>query len=184
MHEENIKDHVIPAEDGVFYTRNDPNDIRFGDIDLRDIEQYSTAQVVILGCPQEEGVIEAGMFHEFGINSFANSPSYIDYVMDTGACIHFLGDLRSVGVGASLRSIIDAVDSDGIFFGFDLDVVRSMEAPGVSDPGPMGFSAREAAGRGQYPERNQVGLMAVKEYNYHTFVERAQPLLNLPNQFD
>jgi len=32
---------------------------------------------------------------------------------------------------------------DGIFFGFDLDVVRSMEAPGVSDPGPMGFSARE-----------------------------------------
>ena len=43
----------------------------------------------------------------------------------------------------SLRSIIDGTDSDGIFFGFDLDVVRSMEAPGVSDPGPMGLSARE-----------------------------------------
>ncbi len=265
MNEENISDHVIPAEDGVFYTRNDPNDIRFGDIVLRDIEQYSTAQVVILGCPQdegisrnrgrpgaryapteirrdlyrypvthshkhlilldigdleildrlenthelltntvrrliadgkkvivlgggndisypdclalaaetrkplvfnidrhldvradkprnsgtpyrqllEEGIIEPCMFHEFGINSFANSPSYIDYVMDTGAGIHFLGDLRAVGVGASLQSIIDAADSDGIFFGFDLDVVRSMEAPGVSDPGPMGFSARE-----------------------------------------
>ena len=258
-------DHVIPVEDEVFYTRNDPNDIRFGDIVLRDVEQYSTAQVVILGCPQdegisrnrgrlgarfapteirrdlyrypvtqshehlvlmdvgdlkisdtlekthellrntvrnliadgkkvivlgggndisypdclalsaeteqplvfnidrhldvradtprnsgtpyrqllEEGVIQPGMFHEFGINSFANSPKYLEYVLDIGANIHYLGDLRAAGVGRSLRSIIDGADSDGIFFGFDLDVVRSMEAPGVSDPGPMGFSARE-----------------------------------------
>ena len=44
--------------------------------------------------------------------------------------------------------------------------------------------AREAAGKGQYPERSQVGLMAMKEYNYHTFVERAQPLLRLLNQLD
>jgi formiminoglutamase len=64
-------------------------------------------------------------------------------VLDIGASIHYLGDLRAAGVGASLRSIIDGADSDGIFFGFDLDVVRSMEAPGVSDPGPMGLSARE-----------------------------------------
>ena len=261
-----VTDHnTIPVEDGVFYTRNDPNDIRFGDIVLRDIEQYSTAQVVILGCPQdegisrnrgrpgarfapteirrdlyrypvtqshkhlilldlgdleiretlekthelltntvrrliadgkkvivlgggndisypdclalsaeterpmvfnidrhldvradtprnsgtpyrqllEEGVIQPAMFHEFGINSFANSPKYLQYVQDTGANIHYLGDLRAAGVGMKLRSIVDGTDSDGIFFGFDLDVVRSMEAPGVSDPGPMGLSARE-----------------------------------------
>lgn len=225
-------DHVIPADDGVFYTRNDPNDIRFGDIVLRDIDQYSTAQVVILGCPQdegisrnrgrigarftpteirrdlyrypvtqshkhlilmdlgdmeitdtlekthelltdtirkliadgkkvivlgggndisypdclalaeetekllvlnidrhldvradtprnsgtpyrqllEEGIIQPGMFHEFGINSFANSPRYLEYVLEAGAGIHFLGDLRSAGVGVSLRSIIDAAN--------------------------------------------------------------------------
>ena len=258
-------DHVIPVEDGVFYTRNDPNDIRFGDIVLRDMEKYSTAQVVILGCPQDEGisrnrgrlgarfapteirrdlyrypvtqshqhlvlmdvgdleitgtleqthellqntvrqliadgkkvivlgggndisypdclalsaeteqplvfnidrhldvradatrnsgtpyrqlldegVIQPGLFHEFGTNSFANSPKYLEYVKEIGAGIHYLGDLRAAGVGRSLRAIIDGTDSDGIFFGFDLDVVRSMEAPGVSDPGPMGFSARE-----------------------------------------
>ncbi len=228
----NVMDHVIPADDGVFYTRNDPNDIRFGDIVLRDIDQYSTAQVVILGCPQdegisrnrgrigarfapteirrdlyrypvtqshkhlilmdlgdmeitdtlekthelltdtirkliadgkkvivlgggndisypdclalaeetekllvlnidrhldvradtprnsgtpyrqllEEGIIQPGMFHEFGINSFANSPRYLEYVLETGAGIHFLGDLRSAGVGVSLRSIIDAAN--------------------------------------------------------------------------
>jgi len=260
-----VMDHLIPADDGVFYTRNDPNDIRFGDIVLRDIDQYSTAQVVILGCPQdegisrnrgrpgarfapteirrdlyrypvtqshkhlvlmdlgdlkisdtlekthellrqtvrrliadgkkvivlgggndisypdclalseetsqplvfnvdrhldvradtprnsgtpyrqllEEGIIQPCMFHEFGINSFANSPRYLEYVLNTGANIHYLGDLRAAGVGMSLRSIIDTADPDGIFFGFDLDAVRSIEAPGVSDPGPMGFSARE-----------------------------------------
>ena len=257
--------HVVPVEDEVFYTRNDPNDIRFGDIVIRDIEHYSSAEVVILGCPQdegisrnrgrlgarfapteirrdlyrypvtqshkhlmlmdvgdleisdtlekthellrstvrkliadgkkvivlgggndisypdclalsaeterplvfnidrhldvradaprnsgtpyrqllEEGVIQPGMFHEFGINSFANSPKYLEYVLDIGASIHYLGDLRAAGVGRTLRSIVDGTDSDGIFFGFDLDVVRSMEAPGVSDPGPMGLSARE-----------------------------------------
>ena len=258
-------DHVIPVEDGIFYTRNDPNDIRFGDIVLRDIEQYSTAQVVILGCPQdegisrnrgrlgarfapteirrdlyrypvtefhkhlrlmdvgdveisgtleethellsntvrkliadgkkvivlgggndisypdclalsaetekplvfnidrhldvradtprnsgtpyrqllEEGIIQPGMFHEVGINSFANSPKYLEYVKNIGSSIHYLGDLRAAGVGKSLRAVIDGADSDGIFFGFDLDVVRSMEAPGVSNSGPMGLSARE-----------------------------------------
>jgi len=258
-------DHVIPVEDGVFYTRNDPNDIRFGDIVLRDMKKYSTAQVVILGCPQdegisrnrgrlgarfapteirrdlyrypvtrshqdlvlmdvgdleitgtleqthellentvrqfiadgkkvivlgggndisypdclalsaetdqplvfnidrhldvradaprnsgtpyrqllEEGVIQPRMFHEFGTNTFANSPRYLEYVKEIGASIHYLGDLRKAGVGKSLRAIIEDAESDGIFFGFDLDVVRSIEAPGVSDPGPMGFSARE-----------------------------------------
>jgi len=45
-------------------------------------------------------------------------------------------------------------------------------------------NAREAAGRGEYPEKSQVGLMAMKQYNYHTFLEEAQKLLCLLNQFD
>jgi uncharacterized protein YqcC (DUF446 family) len=45
-------------------------------------------------------------------------------------------------------------------------------------------NAREAAGRGEYPERSQVGLMAMKQYNYHTFLGKAQKLLCLLNQFD
>ena len=44
--------------------------------------------------------------------------------------------------------------------------------------------AREAAEKSKYPERSQVGLMAMKQYNYHSFIERAQPLLHLLNQFD
>ncbi len=44
--------------------------------------------------------------------------------------------------------------------------------------------AREAAGKGQYPEQSQVGLMAMRQYNYHSFIEKAQPLLRLLSQFD
>jgi len=258
-------EHLVPARDGVFNSRNDPNDIRFGDIVVRDFEKYSTVQVVVLGCPQDEGIsrnrgrrgarfapteirrdlyrypvtqahehlvlMDAGdlriadtleethellretvrkliadgkkvvvlgggndisypdclalsaeterplvfnidrhldvradalrnsgtpyrqlleegamppcMFHEVGINSFANSSKSLEYVLDVGAHIHYLEDLRAAGLGTALRSIVDGADTDGIFFGFDLDVVRSAEAPGVSDPGPMGLTARE-----------------------------------------
>lgn len=260
-----FSNRLVPLDDEVFYTRSDPNDIRFGDIVLRDPEQYATAQVVVLGCPQDEGIarnqgrlgarfapteirrdlyrypvtrshkhlalMDAGdvaisdtlekthellqktvrrlladgkkvivlgggndisypdclalsaeterplvfnidrhldvradvprnsgtpyrqllaegvippdRFHEFGTNTFANSPKYLDFVVDIGASIHYLGDVRAAGVGTSIRTIVAGADPDGIFFGFDLDVVRSMEAPGVSAPGPMGLSARE-----------------------------------------
>lgn len=257
--------HLAPAENDVFYSRRDPNDVRFGDIVLRDSHAYEYSQVVLLGCPQdegvrrnrgragsrlapteirralyrypvseaheylklmdvgdlrigetleethewlyetvrgllqdgkkiivlgggndisypdcralyatislplvfnidrhldvridtprnsgtpyrqllEEGVIMPSMFYEVGINSYANSPKYSKYVRDVGAQIHYLGDLRAVGAGSLVRSIVSSSHADGIFFGFDLDVVRAVEAPGVSDPGPMGLTARE-----------------------------------------
>ncbi|HEX6127194.1 MAG TPA: formimidoylglutamase [Pyrinomonadaceae bacterium] len=40
----------------VFYSRKDPNDIRLGDIVASDQNDYSSADIVILGCPQDEGV--------------------------------------------------------------------------------------------------------------------------------
>ncbi len=45
-------------------------------------------------------------------------------------------------------------------------------------------NAREAAETGKYPKQSQVGLMAMRTYNYHSFVEEAQPLLRLLDQFD
>ena len=40
----------------VFITPNDANDPRLGEIVLRDKNDYSAADIVILGCPQDEGV--------------------------------------------------------------------------------------------------------------------------------
>lgn len=45
-------------------------------------------------------------------------------------------------------------------------------------------SARAAVKSGKCPSRSQVGLMALRQYDYHGFVEEAQPLLRLLNQFD
>lgn len=229
--------HLAPVEDDLFYSRHDPNDVRFGDIVLKAPEAYPHSQVVILGCPQDEGVrrnggrtgsrfapneirralyrypvseahqylklidvgnlrigetleethewlcetlqrilhdgkkiivlgggndisypdckalcatislplvfnidrhldvrvdtprnsgtpyrqlLEEGailppMFHEVGTNSYASSPTYLKYVQDVGAHIHYLGDLRAIGVGSAVQSIVSSNSAGGIF---------------------------------------------------------------------
>lgn len=45
-----------PPPADVFYKRNDPNDVRLGETVRREPADYDSAQVVLLGCPQDEGV--------------------------------------------------------------------------------------------------------------------------------
>lgn len=49
-----------PADAALFYTRTDANDVRLGDRAARTAADYARAQVVILGCPQDEGVRRNG----------------------------------------------------------------------------------------------------------------------------
>jgi formiminoglutamase len=44
----------------LFYRRNDPNDVRLGELVQADTDAYAAAQVVLLGCPQDEGVRRNG----------------------------------------------------------------------------------------------------------------------------
>lgn len=256
---------LVPVDRALLYSRRDPNDLRLGDIVLRDPEGYARADVVLVGCPQDQGVrrnrgrvgarrapaeirralyryavseaheglrlFDAGdvrvarrleathdrlaevverfltdgkkvvvlgggndisypdvcalsavttrplvlnidrhldvradtprnsgtpyrqllderrvrpeLFHEVGINSFNNSSTYMRWVEEIGAHIHLLGDIRRAGVGATVRAIAAEASADAIFFGVDLDVVHAAEAPGVSDPSPMGLTAME-----------------------------------------
>jgi formiminoglutamase len=41
---------------GLFYTKSDPNDPRMGEIVSRNTDDYASADIIILGCPQDEGV--------------------------------------------------------------------------------------------------------------------------------
>ena len=91
----------------------------------------------------EEGFLRPGSFHEVGINSFANALPYMRYVEELGVGVHQLAELRAQGPGACVRALAEASPAKGIFWGFDLDVVRAAEAPGVSDPSPMGLTAQE-----------------------------------------
>jgi formiminoglutamase len=43
-------------DETLFTSRNDPNDLRLGDWIVRRREHFAKCQVVILGCPQDEGV--------------------------------------------------------------------------------------------------------------------------------
>jgi len=52
----NIFDYLNTPAPDIFYKRNDPNDVRLGETVQTDPESYAEANVVILGCPQDEGV--------------------------------------------------------------------------------------------------------------------------------
>ncbi len=91
----------------------------------------------------EEKQIRPDLFYEIAINSFANSPAHKKYLEEQGAHIIYLGTLRENGVGASIREITESSKTGAIFFGFDIDSVRAVDAPGVSAPSPMGLTARE-----------------------------------------
>lgn len=52
----NIFDYLNTPSSDIFYKRNDPNDVRLGETVQTDPESYAEANVVILGCPQDEGV--------------------------------------------------------------------------------------------------------------------------------
>ncbi|MBL1320676.1 MAG: YqcC family protein [Methylophaga sp.] len=45
-------------------------------------------------------------------------------------------------------------------------------------------NARKSAENGTLPTQSQVGLMAMRQYNYHSIVEEAQALLDLLAGFD
>ncbi|MCP4706178.1 MAG: formimidoylglutamase [candidate division Zixibacteria bacterium] len=113
----------------------------------------------------EEKLIEPDLFHEFGINSYANSETYIKYIENIGSHIHTLGDVRNQ-INKIISDILKNSDVEGIFWGFDIDVVRAIEAPGVSDPGPMGITAREICEIADFAARDpRTRLIEITEVN-------------------
>ena len=49
-------DSTARPEPGLFFSRNDKNDPRLGDVVGREEKDYQSAEIVIIGCPQDEGV--------------------------------------------------------------------------------------------------------------------------------
>ncbi len=52
----NVFDYLASPQPDLFYKRNDPNDPRLGEVVHVDRACYDQAQVVLIGCPQDEGV--------------------------------------------------------------------------------------------------------------------------------
>src|SRR5438094_2054025 len=86
---------------GLFYSRQDPNDPRLGETVRSDTGDYESAELVILGCPQDEGVRRNG-----GRTGAAAAPNAIReqfYKLTTLNIKKRVFDLGDIRLGATLE---------------------------------------------------------------------------------
>ena len=97
----------------------------------------------------EEGRLLPKYFYEVAFQTHFCSPIYYEYVRGLGVNRISLELLRSraeadVELKESIKQkFIGHSSSLNTFFGFDLDAVRSADAPGTSAPSPLGLKASE-----------------------------------------
>jgi formiminoglutamase len=91
----------------------------------------------------EEKYIHPPKFFEVANKRLVNSPVYESYLLEKGVNIHSLGELRERGIEEIFDELLNNNRADSIFWGFDLDSVRAVDAPGVSAPYPVGLTAEE-----------------------------------------
>ena len=90
----------------------------------------------------EENFLLPQNFYEIGYQSQANSAVYFDYLKNLGSTTVSLEEFqKNDSLEKALRSLLPADHS--LFWGFDTDVVRAADAPGVSAPSPIGLTAEE-----------------------------------------
>lgn len=97
----------------------------------------------------EEKLLLPEYFYEVGFQTHFASPVYFRFLQDLGVNLISLEQLRSKETAdLELRELIRTKfihhsATLNIFFGFDLDVVRASDAPGVSAPSPVGLRSGE-----------------------------------------
>jgi formiminoglutamase len=97
----------------------------------------------------EEKRLLPDYFFEAGFQSHFCSPVYFNYIRDLGVHRISLELLRSrseadLELKESIKQkFIGHSSSLNTFFGFDMDAVRSSDAPGTSSPSPLGLKASE-----------------------------------------
>ena len=97
----------------------------------------------------DEKLLNPAYFYEIGFQPQLASPVYYRYLQNLGVNLISLDQLRSRNTAdleireAIRQKFIKHSSSLSIFFGFDIDAVRSSEAPGASAPNPFGLRAGE-----------------------------------------
>jgi formiminoglutamase len=89
--------------------------------------------------------IPPGAFVEFGIQRFAVAQAHAEYVIGKDMHIMWYHDIRREGFLPALQTAFRQATGDKrpLFVSFDMDSVRSADAPGVSATAPIGFTADE-----------------------------------------
>lgn len=90
-----------------------------------------------------EGIIAPSNLYQMGYQPSVNSPIYLDYLRKSGVTAISLRELRVAGVVRKFKEVLAEREPQAVFWGFDIDSVRSADAPGVSAPNSLGFSGDE-----------------------------------------
>lgn len=117
----------------------------------------------------EDNRFKGENFIEFGAQGSQCSEEHAEYVRRKNGRILWLDDIQKQGptVDSFKASLGDlAADCSSLFVSFDLDSIAGSDAPGVSCPGVLGLSARDAISiawrSGLHP---LVSLFDLSEYN-------------------
>lgn len=96
----------------------------------------------------DEGLIRPENFYEIAYQPFANSQTYINYLASIGATYYSLEHVHEIGLAQVLKNILKEHPQKAVFWGLDMDVVRSADAPAVSAVNPTGLTGEEFASIG------------------------------------
>jgi formimidoylglutamase len=87
----------------------------------------------------EEGHLQGDKFTEFGIQPFALSAEHYAWATGQGAAVISYNDVAGDPLPTFSR-----LAKNLHYLSFDIDSIRSADAPGCSAPSPIGFAAHEA----------------------------------------
>jgi len=113
-------------------------------LDVRDYSKYISSGTAYRMLLDQETLMGA-FFVEFGIQEFANSREHLAYASKRAVQIFTLDKIHSQKNSEAFTKAyrIACHKTDNVYVSFDLDSVRSSDAPGVSAPTPTGLTAEE-----------------------------------------
>ena len=97
----------------------------------------------------DENLLRPGYFYEIGYQPYYTSPYYYRFLQNLGVKLVSLDQLRSRETADTevrelvRQEFIHHSSALSTFFSFDLQVVRSADAPGVTDSNPIGLRGGE-----------------------------------------
>lgn len=117
----------------------------------------------------DENLIEPQNFYEIAWQPQSNSPVYFDYLTRKNVNLCSLEEIQESGlsIGHLIEKRFSMFRSRlPIFFGFDVDVVRASDAPGVSAPSPIGLTAADFIAAAKFAgENEQTRIIEFTEMN-------------------
>jgi formiminoglutamase len=133
-------------------------------LDVRESKQRNsgTSYRMIL----DEQLLNPECLYQVGIQPFANSSAYIKYVNEKKVKVYTLDEIRMRSVDTIHHEILNKIECEEIFVSFDMDAVRSADAPGVSASYPKGLSVEEMIYLAHYTGRDgRARIIEVAEVN-------------------